>query len=240
MLPKIDVPIYETKLISSGETIRYRPFLVKEQKLFLMANESSDPKETMNTIKQVLRNCILDDIDIDTMATFDVEYLFLQLRARSVGEVVNLKFTCNNDINENEKCGNTVKIDVNVLDIVPEKNPTHTNKIQINDKIGICMKYPTFNSVDATDFNTENMEQILDIIVSCIDFIYDDEQIYYAKDTSKQEMVDFIENMKQSDLEKIAEFFNTLPKVKKEVEFHCNKCDYKENITLEGIQSFFG
>jgi hypothetical protein len=240
MLPKIDVPIYETNLISNGETIRFRPFLVKEQKLFLMANESEDQKETINTIKQVLRNCILDDIDIDKMSTFDIEYVFLQLRARSVGEVVNLRFTCNNDIAEGEKCGNTVQIDVNVLDIKPELDEKHTNKIQINDKIGIVLKYPTFGTINLADLNAEDMDQILDVIISCIDYIYDDEQVYYAKDTSKQELKDFIENLKQTDLEKISEFFNTLPKVKKDVDFNCKKCGYQEVLHLEGIQSFFG
>lgn len=240
MLPKIDIPIYEAKLISSGEVIRFRPFLVKEQKLFLMAGESDDPKETVKTIKQVLRNCILDDVDIENMATFDIEYLFLQLRARSVGEIANLRFTCNNNISETEKCGNNVKIDVNVLEIDPQKNKDHTNKIQITDKVGVVLKYPTFNSLDISNLDTENIEQILEIIVSCIDYVYDADNIYYAKDTPKQELIDFIENLKQADLEKISVFFNTLPKIKKDVDFNCEKCGYKEVLTLEGIQSFFG
>jgi len=240
MLPKIDVPIYETTLISNGELVRFRPFLVKEQKLFLMASESDDQKETINTIKQVLRNCILDELDVDKMATFDIEHVFLQLRARSVGEVVNLKFTCNNDVEEGKKCGNIVQIDVNVLDIKPELNKEHKNKIEINEKVGIVMKYPTFGSVNFADINTEDMDQILNIIVSCIDHIYDEEQVYHAKDVSKKELVEFIENLKQTDLEKISEFFNTLPKIKKDVDFNCNKCGYHETIHLEGIQSFFG
>jgi DNA-directed RNA polymerase subunit M/transcription elongation factor TFIIS len=240
MLPKIDIPIYETKLISSDQIIRFRPFLVKEQKLFLMAGESDDPKETVRTIKQVLRNCILDDVDIENMATFDIEYLFLQLRARSVGEIANLRFTCNNNISENEKCGNNVKIDVNVLEIDPQKNKDHSNKIQITDKVGVVLKYPTFNSLDISNLDTENIEQILEIIVSCIDYVYDADSVYYAKDTPKQELVDFIENLKQADLEKISVFFNTLPKIKKDVDFNCEKCGYKEVLTLEGIQSFFG
>jgi DNA-directed RNA polymerase subunit M/transcription elongation factor TFIIS len=240
MLPKIDIPIYETKLISSGEVIRFRPFLVKEQKLFLMAGESDDPKETVKTIKQVLRNCVLDDIDIENMATFDIEYLFLQLRARSVGEIANLRFTCNNNISETEKCGNAVKIDVNVLEINPEKNKDHSNKIQITDKVGVVLKYPTFNSLDISNLDTDNIEQILEIIVSCIDYVYDADSVYYAKDTPKQELVEFIENLKQADLEKISVFFNTLPKIKKDVDFNCEKCGYHEVLTLEGIQSFFG
>lgn len=204
-----------------------------------MANESDDPKETINTIKQVLRNCILDDLDVDNLATFDIEYLFLQLRARSVGEVVTLRFTCNNDITEENKCGNVVKIDVNVLDIKPTVNTEHSNKIQINDKIGIVLKYPTFGSVDVASLDTENLDQVLDIIVACIDYVYDEEQIYPAKDSSKKELTEFIENLKQTDLEKISAFFNSLPKMKKDVDFKCDKCGYHETLQLEGIQSFF-
>ena len=208
-----------------------------------MAAESDDPKDTINAIKQVLRNCVLDDIDIENMATFDIEYLFLQLRARSIGEVVNLRFNCNNTVTEKgeeQKCGNLVKIDVNVLDVNPIKSENHTNKVQITEKIGVVLKYPTFGSIDFAGLDTQDMQQILNVIVSCIDFIYDDEQVYYAKDTKKEELVEFIENMKQTDLEKISSFFTSLPKLKKEIHFHCDKCNYEEEITLEGVQSFFG
>jgi hypothetical protein len=242
MLPKIDVPIYETTLISNNQTIRFRPFLVKEQKIFLMAAETNEPKDTINAIKQVLRNCVLDDIDIENMATFDIEYLFLQLRARSIGEVVNLRFNCNNNVvvkDEEQKCGNLVKIDVNVLEISPTRNENHSNKIQITDKVGVVLKYPTFGSIDTNDLDTQDMQQILNVIVSCIDYIYDDEQVYYAKDTRKEELIEFIENMKQGDLEKLSAFFTSLPKLKKDVHFHCDKCGYDEDITLEGVQSFF-
>jgi len=244
MLPKLDVPIYETKLISNDQVVRFRPFLVKEQKLFLMAAESEEPKDTINAIKQVLRNCILDDIDVDSMATFDIEYLFLQLRARSIGEVVNLRFNCNNNVTdekgEEKKCGHLVKIDINVLEINPTRDQEHTNKIQITDKVGVVLKYPTFNSIDSNEIDSQDMQQVLNVIVSCIDYVYDEEQVYYAKDTKKEELVEFIENMKQGDLEKLSSFFTTLPKLKKEVHFHCDKCGYEEDIILEGVQSFFG
>lgn len=243
MLPKLDVPIYETKLISNDQVVRFRPFLVKEQKLFLMAAESEEPKDTINAIKQVLRNCILDDIDVDSMATFDIEYLFLQLRARSIGEVVNLRFNCNNNVTEKgeeKKCGNLVKIDINVLEINPTKDQEHTNKIQITDKVGVVLKYPTFNSIDSNEIDSQDMQQVLNVIVSCIDYVYDEEQVYYAKDTKKEELIEFIENMKQGDLEKLSSFFTTLPKLKKDVQFHCDKCGYEEDIILEGVQSFFG
>ena len=243
MLPKIDVPIYETKLISNGQTIRYRPFLVKEQKLFLMAAESDDVNDTINAIKQVIQNCVLDDIDVENMATFDIEHLFIQLRARSVGEMVTLNYSCNNTVKDehghDKICGGKVKFDLNVLEIQPVKNPEHSNKIAISNKMGIVMKYPTFKSVDKLDVNSNDMQQILDVIISCIDYIYDDENLYYAKDSSKEELIDFIENLKQTDLEKVQKFFDTLPKFKKDLHFNCGKCGYEENIIVEGIQNFF-
>ncbi len=242
MLPKIDVPIYETKLISSGQTIRYRPFLVKEQKLFLMAAESDDVNDTINAIKQVIQNCVLDDIDVENMATFDIEHLFIQLRARSVGEVVQLNYNCNNKIKDEESekiCGGKVQFDLNVLEIQPTKNSEHSNKIAINSKMGIVMKYPTFKTVNKLDVNSNDMEQILEVIIGCIDYIYDDEKLYYAKDSSKQELIEFIENLTQTELEKIQKFFDTLPKFKKDLHFKCGKCGYEEDILVEGIQNFF-
>jgi hypothetical protein len=242
MLPKIDVPIYETKLISNGQTIRYRPFLVKEQKLFLMAAESDDVNDTINAIKQVIQNCVLDDIDVENMATFDIEHLFIQLRARSVGEVVQLNYNCNNKIKDEESekiCGGKVQFDLNVLEIQPTKNSEHSNKIAINNKMGIVMKYPTFKTVNKLDVNSNDMEQILEVIIGCIDYIYDDEKLYYAKDSSKQELIEFIENLTQTELEKIQKFFDTLPKFKKDLHFKCGKCGYEEDILVEGIQNFF-
>lgn len=243
MLPKIDVPIYETNLISNGQKIRFRPFLVKEQKLFLMASQSDDPKDMIESIKQVINNCVIDDIDVNSLATFDLENLFIQLRARSVNEVVNLKYNCNNkvadDKGEEKVCGNLVEFDINLLELQAEKNPNHKNKIEITDKLGIVLKYPTFNMMDKINMESNDLTQILDIIVTCIDYIYDSDNLYYAKDSTKEELIEFVEGLKQSDLEKIQEFFTTLPRLKKELHFHCSKCGYDENITVEGIQNFF-
>ena len=152
MLPKIDVPIYNVKLLSTGKSLRFRPFTVKEEKLFLMANEGEDLTTVVDTIKQILNNCILDEFDIDSLPLFDIEHLFLNIRARSIGEVVNLKYKCNNDVldeetKEEKKCNNVVQIDLNVLDIQPEKQEGHTTKIEITEKLGIIMKYPNFETL---------------------------------------------------------------------------------------------
>jgi len=243
-LPKIDVPTYETKLISNGKTVKYRPFLVKEQKLFLMAAQSTDEKETVDVVKQVLNNCILSDIDVDDLPTFDLEHLFMQLRARSVGEVVNLKYNCNNtvkdDKDEEKVCGSLVKFDLNILDIKPIIDEKHSSKIEISDKLGIMMKYPTLSLLkNAGNLADEDVDTVLNVIVSCIDYIYDADQMYYAKDSTKEELLEFIENLQQEDMEKIQLFFNTMPKIAKELDFKCKKCGYEETITVQGIQNFF-
>lgn len=242
MLPKLDVPTYEVSLISTGQTIRYRPFLVKEQKLFLMASESDDPKETINVIRQVLKNCIIDDINVDSLPTFDLEWLFIQLRARSVEEVVHLNYKCNNNVKDEEgkdtKCNGVVEIDVNLLEIQPSKNPEHTNKIQLNENLGIVLKYPTFEMIQKYE-DSKNDDMITNVLVDCVDYIYDKEQMYYAKDTTKEELTEFVDSLQQKDLEKIRVFFDTVPQVKKDVTFECPRCKYKEDIAIQGIQNFF-
>jgi hypothetical protein len=241
-LPKLDVPTYEINLISTGKTIRFRPFLVKEQKLFLMASESEDPKEVINVIRQVLKNCILDELDVDSLPTFDLEYLFMNLRARSVEEVVDLKYKCNNkvkdDKGEEKTCGGLVNFKLNILEIQPTKNPNHKNKIQITENLGICLKYPTFEMIQKYENMDEN-QVMSNVLVDCIDFIYDKENIYYSKDSTRQELEDFVDSMQQKDLEKFKDFFDTMPEIKKDVHFKCSKCNHEEDITIKGMQNFF-
>lgn len=237
-LPKIDVPIFSVELPSTKEKVTFRPFLVKEQKLFLMNAENNDSKETINVIRQVLKNCVISSIDIDALPVFDLEYLFLNLRARSISEVVNLKYKCNNTV-EDKVCGTVNEININVLEIKPTVYPEHTNKIQLTDNVGICMKYPTFEMLNEMAGKSEG-DVIMETIYNSIDYIYDNESVYQAKDISKKEIEDFIDNIQQKDLEKLRVFFDTMPKIKKEIEYKCKKCDYQEKIILEGIQDFFG
>ena len=243
-LPKIDVPVYETKLVSTGKTVKFRPFLVKEQKLFLMAAQSNEEKETIDVVKQVLNNCILSDVNIEELPLFDVEHLFLQLRARSVGEVVNLKYNCNNvvsnDKGDDKVCNSTVKFDLNILEIQPTIDSEHKTKIELSDKLGIVMKYPTLDMIDnSKKIKKEEVEVVMDIIIKCIDYIYDKDNIYYAKDFNKDELMEFLESMQQEDLEKLQKFFFTMPKISKQLDFKCGKCGYEEKIVVEGLQNFF-
>jgi hypothetical protein len=242
MLPKLDVPMYSVNLISTGKPIRFRPFLVKEQKLFLMVSESNDPNEMITVIRQVLKNCVLDEVDIDNLPTFDLEYLFMHLRARSVEEIVKLRYKCNNivkdEAGQDKQCTGLVEYKLNILEIEPTKNPEHKNKIQITENLGICFKYPTFDMIQKYEKLNEN-EVMIRILVDCIDYIYDKEQVYYAKDTPVKELEEFVDSLQQKDLEKFKEFFDTMPEIKKDVHFKCPKCSYEENIEIKGLQSFF-
>jgi hypothetical protein len=241
-LPKLDVPIFTLKLISNGKNVRFRPFSVKEEKIFLMANESDDSVAVIDAVKQVLNNCILDDIKIDTLPIFDIEYLFLNIRARSISEIVDLRYKCNNEVvgedGEKHKCNNVVDLQLNVLDIQPVIDIEHTNKIEITENLGMVMRYPSFEMLEK--YNAENeIDSIFDLTIGCIEYIYDKDEIYYAKDTTKQELIEFVESMQTKDLEKVKVFFDTLPKIKKKMDFKCIKCGYNEEIEIEGIESFF-
>ena len=242
MLPKLDVPMYTVNLVSTGKPVRFRPFLVKEQKLFLMASESEDSNEMVSVIRQVLKNCVLDDVDIDSLPTFDLEYLFMNLRARSVEEVVDLRYKCNNTVKgdggEDKKCSGVVEFKMNLLEVQPTKNANHKNKIQLTENLGIAFKYPTFEMVQKYD-KMDEAQIMMNILVDCIDFIFDKDQVYYAKDSTRQELEDFVDNLQQKDLEKFKEFFDTMPEIKKDVHFACPKCGYEEDITIKGMQNFF-
>jgi hypothetical protein len=242
MLPKIDVPIYELDLPLTKKKIRYRPFLVKEEKLLMMAMESDDLKGVMTTIKQVANNCLLDELDVDNLPVMDIEYLFLHLRARSVSEVVELSYKCNNKVKDEEgkekTCNHIVKFDFNIFDIKPTFDAKHTNKIELSGELGLVMRYPSFESVEQIE-GSSDVEKVFSILTNCIDYIYDKENVYYTKDVSKEELEEFIDSMTREQFDKVKQFFDTIPKLAKKVNFTCGKCGYSEEIEIEGIQNFF-
>lgn len=243
MLPKLDVPIYDLMLPLTEKKVRYRPFLVKEEKLLLMAMESDDDKTVVDTIKQIINNCCLDEIDIDALPILDLEYFFLNLRARSVGEVVELQYKCNNKTKpENSDfelpCGNLVSFNLNLLEVKPELNPNHTNKIVLNEKLGMVMKYPNFKLFEKIE-NTSEVEGIIKFIFECVDYVYDDQNLYYRKDITDEELQEFIESLTREQFAKVQNFFETLPKIKKTLHFNCGKCGHQEDFDVEGLQNFF-
>jgi len=243
MLPKIDVPIYELLLPLTKQTIRFRPFLVKEEKILLMAMESEDSDAVLLAIKQILTNCCLDELDVDDLPITDIEYLFLNLRARSVNEVVELPYRCNNKVShegEEKECGNIVKIQMNLLEIQPEVHEKKIDKIELTENMGILIKYPSFKMVEeAQKKEGSEIEKLMQVLIACISGVYTEETIFYSKDVPKEELLEFIDNLTREQFNKIQEFFETMPKIKKDVDFNCSKCGYTEKITIEGLQNFF-
>lgn len=243
MLPKIDVPLYKISLPLSGKKLKIRPFLVKEEKILLMAMETEDDDAVLLAIKQIVTNCCVDNIDVDELPILDLEYIFLQLRARSVGEIIDLQYRCNNNVGAEEngdpkKCGHIIKLNFNALEVKPEFDKKHDKKIQLTQKLGLVMKYPDFKIIESVKDLSET-EAVTKTIISCIDYIYDEESVYYAKDTSEAELIDFVDSLTAEQFGKLQEFFDTIPKLKKNLNFKCVKCGYEEEIILEGIQSFF-
>jgi hypothetical protein len=242
MLPKIDVPIYEITLPLLKKKVKIRPFLVKEEKILLMAMESEDEKSILLAIKQIVTNCCLENINVDDLPILDLEYMFLQLRARSIGEIIDLQYKCNNDVKDDEgnekKCNNIIKLSFNALEVEPEENKNHSQKIQLTPKLGVVMKYPDLKIMEKMDVQSET-EAMQKMITNCIDYIYDDETLYYAKDASELELIDFLDSLTRDQFQKIQDFFDTIPKMKKTLDFKCNKCGYQEEVVLEGVQNFF-
>jgi hypothetical protein len=241
-LPKIDVPMYEITLPLLKKKVRFRPFLVKEEKILLMAAESDDEKSIVLAIRQILSNCLQDDIDVDSLPILDFEYLFMHIRARSVGEMIDMQYKCNNLVDEGEdtRCNNLVKLNFNVLDIQPDIATAET-KIQLTDKLGVVLKYPTFKNIDTISEvqNISPVEMVIKTIINSIDYVYDTDSVYYAKDLSEQELIDFIDSFTKEQFALVQNFFDNIPKLRKNVHFKCPKCGHEEDLVLEGIQSFF-
>lgn len=244
-LPKIDTPIYELDLPVSKKHIRFRPFLVKEQKNLFMALEADDTETISNNIKQVLLNCTLTEgIDIDNLPIVDVEYYFLNLRARSVGEVVEAKYRCNNTVvsenGEAKDCNNVMETSVNLLDIKVDNSTVVDSLIKITDKIAIQMKYPAYNAIKIASQTEEISDIALEVVISAIEVIYDGQQSYYAIDSTKEELMQFLEGLTQPQFEKIEQFFQSIPKLEKTIDLKCGKCGFEHKIQFEGLESFFG
>jgi hypothetical protein len=247
-LPKIAVPEYSLKLPSDGKEVKYRPFLVKEEKLLLIAMESENEDQIATAAKNVIQNCVYGDIDVDELPIFDVEYIFLWLRAKAKGEVIELNYNC-------PTCKTVIPASFNIEDIKIERKEGHEQKVQLTDDLGIVMKYPNLklqSEIQKLD-NMENVseiEQLFETVRLCIDYIYDAEKMYSNKDHTKQEITEFLDSLTDDQFQKIAKFFETAPKLRHELKIVCNNptgtkgkkksvCGYTEDIILEGLQSFF-
>lgn len=236
-LPKIATPQYELELPSTGETIQYRPFLVKEEKLLVIALESEDTKQITTAIKSVIRNCILTKgIKVEELPTFDIEYLFLNIRGKSVGEELEVNIICPDD----EKT--QVQVTIALDDIKVQKDENHTNKIKVDDLIMMEMKYPSLeqfikNNFDFSDKNA--MEQSFELIASCIGTIYTEDEAWAAADCTKKEMNEFLESMNSSQFKSIEKFFETMPKLSHTIKVKNPETKVESEVVLEGLASFF-
>ena len=238
-LPKIDVPTYEIELPVSKKKLRYRPFLVKEQRNLLMAMESSEASTIQESVRDILYNCTLtENVDIEKLPIIDVEYYFINLRAKSVGEVIESRYRCNNEVNEVE-CGNIMEKEINLLDIKPKFTEEVSSEIQLDSKLSIKLKYPEF-SIIKESLKYDNINEVtFNMIANSIEYIYDGEQFYYGHEAQPNEMLEFVEGMNQEQFAKVENFFNNLPKLKETLDITCSKCGFQHKIDVEGLESFF-
>ena len=236
-LPKISTPTYHLELPSTGKEIQYRPFLVREEKLLVLALESEDTKEITTAIKNVIRACIkTKEIKVEELPTFDIEFLFLNIRGKSVGEEIEVNILCPDD-------GETyAKVSIAIDEIEVQRNESHDKTIQIDDELSMDMKYPSLDQFIKNNFDfseSSGLDQSFDLVAACIDKIYNEEEVWDSAETSQKEMVEFLDQMNSSQFKKIEQFFETMPKLSHEVEIVNPNTKVKSKVLLEGLASFF-
>ena len=236
-LPTIVTPTFELNLPSNGKKIKYRPFLVKEEKILILAIESNSIKDISRAIKDVLKNCILTkNVKIDELPTFDIEYLFLNIRSRSIGESIELIVTCPDD-------GETkVQTKIYIDEIEVKKDENHSLDIKLDSTYTMRLKYPSLDQFIDDNFNFDDVtkDNSFDFIASCIDIVFSDEEAWEAKDCTKKELIDFVERLDSNQFKQIETFFDTMPKLSHQIEVENPKTKVKSTVMLEGLASFFG
>ena len=236
-LPKLNSPTYELILPSSNRKVKYRPFLVKEEKILLIAMESEDEKQMQSAVKQILKNCILTrGISVDKLSVFDIEYLFINIRGKSVGEEITLNVVCPDDDTTE------VEVSVNVEDIKIQKSDNHNPVIQLNDQVGIVMKYPSmemFVKNNITGEDQRKVDTIFEMTIDCIDQVVEGEDVLEANSFSKKEMLEFLDSFDTQQFQKIQDFFETMPKLSHTVDVTNPNTGVKSQVVIEGLASFF-
>jgi hypothetical protein len=236
-LPKIATPIYELEIPSLKKKIRYRPFLVKEEKILIIALESEDSKQIANAVKTVISNCILSKgIKVEDLATFDIEYLFLNIRGKSVGETVDVLITCPDD-------GTTqVPTSINLDEINVEVDPEHSRDIKLDDSLTLRMRYPSMTEFIKNNFDSGesvSVDDTFDLIVSCIDQIYSEEESWTASDSTKKELLEFVEQLSSKQFKQVEKFFDTMPKLSHTIKIKNPNTKVESDVVLEGLSAFF-
>ena len=235
-LPKLTTPTYELEIPSTDEKIKYRPFLVKEEKILMMAMESKSSADITQAVKDIVMECTFNKVKIDDMPMFDVEYIFLNIRSKSVGEVSKLKLLCPDD-------GKTyADVEVNLSEVKVQVGDDHTNKIELGNGMGMIMKYPTIDSFKESGIKDINPNNMLEVISTCILQIYEEEgkKVYDTKDQTKQEVTDWIEQLNSKQFKDVQNFFETMPKLKHEITIKNPKTKKESKIILNGLNDFFG
>jgi hypothetical protein len=237
-LPKISTPTYELEIPSTGKKIKYRPFLVREEKILIMALESEDMKQISNAIVQILSDCIQTrGVKVKDLSTFDIEYLFLNVRAKSVGETVEVNITCPDDGET------TVQMEIGIDTIQVQKDKNHKDTIKLDDSLSMKMKYPSLdqfveNNFEVAEVNSD-VNKSLNVIMSCVDMIYNEEESWSASDYSKKELQEFVEQLNTKQFKEIEEFFTTMPKLSHTVKVKNPNTKVESEVVLEGLASFF-
>ena len=235
-LPKIATPYYTLELPSTGEDIEYRPFLVKEEKILILAMETQDTKQITKAIKDVIKSCVKSKVKVEELPTFDIEYLFLNIRGKSVGEEVEVKIICPDD-GETE-----VPVTIAIDEIKIKKNPDHKRDIKLDDTLTMRMKYPSLDQFVSENFDmNENLgiEKTFDLISSCVETIYNEDEAWNSADVTKKELLEFLEQLSTSQFKDIEKFFDTMPKLSHTIDITNQKNKKKSEVVLEGISSFF-
>ena len=235
-LPKVNTPTYELVLPSTNKKIKYRPFLVREEKILIMALETEDAKQITSSVIEILNACILTrGIKIEKLATFDIEYLFLNVRAKSVGESIDVNVTCPDD----NKTTVEVKVDIDSIKIIKNKN--HKDTVKLDDTLSLKLNYPSIEQFIENNFESKGSEvtSTLDMIISCIDMIYNDEESWNASETSKKDLEEFIEQLNTKQFRVIEGFFDTMPKLSHSIKVKNPKTDVESTVVLEGLAAFF-
>lgn len=233
-LPQIKTPEYECVLPSNGETILFRPFLMKEEKILLTVLEGNDPKEMQRAMIRIIRDCVLSDIDIEKLPFFDLEYIFLQLRAKSVGEVIELKLAHPEPETE---CEHMQEVSVNISDIEVNKEDCKNPVIQFENGIGVKMKYPNLKDIENVKDSDNEFENGIQTLSICIESVFDEEQVY--TDFTEEELQEFIESLSQTHIEKMVGFMNNMPQLEHTIEYTCEACGKTESINVKGLSNFF-
>ena len=233
-LPKLDTPTYRLNLPSTGEEIQYRPFLVKEQKLLMMAQESEDDQQVIDTVGNLVNSCTFEKLDSGNSPLFDIEYVFLQIRGKSIGEKIELNLICPDD----EKT--TVLKEVDINDVEIQMSTEHTNEIQITDTVKLFLKYPILNDMKKIAGDTSEVKQVFEILNQCVHEIHFGEQIFHRIDVSEKDINEFIDQLTGDQFEKIINFFNTMPKLRHVIPVKNPKTQVESEVVVEGLASFLG